>query len=198
LLELPRPSAFPDPKNPSFHLVKGVWNTLPSLPEVPPPGFGYPLDDVSLSNPWKSLSTPNTLGLSPSELSSSKVIEKRFPFSLPLLRLVSKPPRLKNLAPTASSHSESRIPCCPRRFNSGQDPCSLGLPASGALPPSKTDSKLLSPSLPSRLFLEPDLTIKSKRDLRVFSSGRLGLLPPWGAPAPLTFLTNRMPNPFES
>jgi hypothetical protein len=106
------------------------------------------------------------------------MIEKRFPFSLPLLRLAFKPPRLKNLAPTALSHPESRIPGCPRRFNPGRDPCSLGLSASGALPPLQTGSQHLSDNLPSRLFLIPDLTIRSERDPRVFSPERLGLLPP--------------------
>ena len=147
-------------KSPFFHLSQGVWKTLPSLPEVSPSGFGYPLDVLSPSNPRKPLSAPNTLGLAPSKLSSYKVIEKRFPFSLPLLRLDLKPPRPKLLASTAFPHSASRIPSRPRRFNPGRDPCSLGFPVSGALPPSTTDSKSLSPNLPSRLFHSPNLTIK--------------------------------------
>jgi hypothetical protein len=46
------------------------------LPKVPPAGFGYPLDGVRDSHPGGSLSTPNALGLRPSELFSSPEIEE--------------------------------------------------------------------------------------------------------------------------
>jgi hypothetical protein len=51
----------------------------PVFLEVPSSGFGYPLDGVSLPHPWKPLSAPHTLGLSPSELFSSPGVEKRSP-----------------------------------------------------------------------------------------------------------------------
>lgn len=40
------------------------------LLEVPPSGFGYPLEGFSSLEPWKSFSTSHALGISPSELFS--------------------------------------------------------------------------------------------------------------------------------
>lgn len=78
--------------------------------EVPSPGFGYPLDGVSSQNPRRPLSAPNALGLSPSELSSSPVIEGWSPIPPPLLRFAAKPVRPRIGAPTAYSHRKSRAP----------------------------------------------------------------------------------------
>jgi hypothetical protein len=75
-LELSCPSAFPDPTALLFAPVaKSVRTALPCSPKVPCSGFGYPLHGVSPSNPWEPLSTPNTLGLRPSEPFSSPGIE---------------------------------------------------------------------------------------------------------------------------
>jgi hypothetical protein len=47
-LELLDPSACTDPKALlATSDSEGVWKTLPCFPEVPPPGFGYPLDGFS-------------------------------------------------------------------------------------------------------------------------------------------------------
>jgi hypothetical protein len=78
---------------PSYHSLfsRSVQNGLPTISEVPYSGFGYPLYGVSSHHPWKSLSTPNTLGIRPSKLSSLLVIEKSFRTFLPLLRFPTKP-----------------------------------------------------------------------------------------------------------
>lgn len=68
-------------------------------------GFGYPLHVfLQFSNPGRPLSAPNTLGLRPSELFSSQMIDEEFPLHSPLLRFPIKPlgliSTLQRLAPT--------------------------------------------------------------------------------------------------
>jgi hypothetical protein len=80
-LELPCPSAFPDPQSAFLRIVfrRNVRMTLPSHPEDPHTGFGYPLCGFRSKEPRRPLSAPNALGLLPSELFSSRVIGFRFP-----------------------------------------------------------------------------------------------------------------------
>jgi hypothetical protein len=52
---------------------------LPSHPEVPPTGFGYPLGGVSYSNPWKPISSSNALGVHLSELLPLRWSRNGFP-----------------------------------------------------------------------------------------------------------------------
>jgi hypothetical protein len=55
---------------------------LPSHPEVPPTGFGYPLGGVSHPNPWKPISSPNALGVHLPELLPLRWSENSFPSSI--------------------------------------------------------------------------------------------------------------------
>jgi hypothetical protein len=64
-------------------------------------------------NPWKPLSASDTLGVHPSELFSSSMIEReRFPSHLSLSLFCTKPSRLGTGAPAISSHRRSRAPSC--------------------------------------------------------------------------------------
>jgi len=94
-LELLRPSAFADPTALLFTpLAESVSSALPGVWRRPTPGFGYPLDELSWPlYPWKPLSAPHTLGLRPSELSSSSVIQRIFRPFPPFPRSIPKPPR---------------------------------------------------------------------------------------------------------
>jgi len=83
---------------------------VPSFPEVPPSGFGYPLDGVSSKNPWKPLSTSNALGVPSPELSllfDGRVLG--FPKTLPFLHFPRKPFRPSRCASRASSHRRSWV-----------------------------------------------------------------------------------------
>lgn len=104
------PYSISGPKRPSCHspLPESVWNTVPSLPEVPHPGFGYPLCGVSDSTPWKPLSVPNARGLRPTKLSSSPMIDSpsRANLSAPALSyetLSDLVPTLQRLTPTGKA-----------------------------------------------------------------------------------------------
>jgi hypothetical protein len=95
------------PKRPSCHspLPKSVWKTVPSLPEVPHSGFGYPLCGVSHSKPRKPLSVPNALGLRPTKPCSFLMIESpsRMTLSVHALShetLTDLIPALQRLNPT--------------------------------------------------------------------------------------------------
>jgi hypothetical protein len=74
-------------EKPFFSLLSKRPERVAYVLEVPPLGFGYPFGGVSLFNPWKSLSTPNALGLRPSELSSYEVIQGTFPYLVSALAL---------------------------------------------------------------------------------------------------------------
>lgn len=76
--------------------------------KVSPTGFGYPLGDLSDSNPGKRISAPNALGVHPPELSSSPVIERSSRISLSALALSYKTlpglvPTLQRLPPTGKA-----------------------------------------------------------------------------------------------
>jgi hypothetical protein len=73
--------------------------------KVSPTGFGYPLGDLSHSNPGKRFSASNALGVHPPELFSSPVIERSSRISLSALALSYKTPKnlvaaLQRLPPT--------------------------------------------------------------------------------------------------
>jgi hypothetical protein len=80
--------------HPSYALLAKCRKSLPGSFEVPSAGFGYPLDGVSRSNPWKLLSAPNALGIPSSELSSFRMIQIAFPRLVPFLHFPKKPPSL--------------------------------------------------------------------------------------------------------
>jgi len=119
----------------------------------------------------RSLSTPNTLGLLPSELSSHTVIEPSFPMTLSTPALGYKThPRPRNRAPAASSHPMSRTPLrSPCRLSrGGAFLCSPGLSGLSDPPDSMPTEKLL-PSPSSLPSLAPT-TLSSTRylNLRAF------------------------------
>jgi len=78
---------------------------LPGPSEDSSSGFGYPLDDLTSSSPWKPLSASDAHGLSPSELFSSLVVERSFRILPSVLALRSETfvgfrPVLQRLTPT--------------------------------------------------------------------------------------------------
>jgi hypothetical protein len=84
--------------DPSFHSRRLPEASEPRLPcdsEVPSSGFGYPLDGLSSPASREPLSALATLGLRPSELCSSSVIEKKV--SLLFFRSGLFPPNLPGL-----------------------------------------------------------------------------------------------------
>jgi hypothetical protein len=93
-------------------LSGGVWKVLPYSPEVPSSGFGYPHDGVSTFQPWESFSTPNALGLRPTELCSFVMIDVLFRKRLSAPALSYKTSRLHIGAPAVCSHNESRVSSC--------------------------------------------------------------------------------------
>jgi hypothetical protein len=93
-------------------LSRSVWKALPCFPKVPSSGFGYPLDGVSTFQPRESFSTPDALGLRPSELCSFVMIDVSFRKRLSALALSCKTPRLRTGASAVCSHNESRVSCC--------------------------------------------------------------------------------------
>jgi hypothetical protein len=93
-------------------LSRNVWKALPCFPKVPPSGFGYPLDGVSTFQPWEYFSTPNALGLRPSELCSFAMIDVLFRKHLSAPALCCKTSRLHTGASAVCSHSESRVSVC--------------------------------------------------------------------------------------
>jgi len=93
---------------------------LPHSLPVSPPGFGYPLGDLQLSQPRKPLSAPNALGLRPSKLFSSQVIEEGFPSPL---RSCASLQNLSGLVPTLQRFPPTRkaVPLlAPQCFTSGR------------------------------------------------------------------------------
>jgi len=72
-------------------LWRGVEKALPHFLDVPPSGFGYPLDGLRPHSPWESLPTPNTLRFQPFRaLFLSRGPETAFAVPSPLLRLEPK------------------------------------------------------------------------------------------------------------
>jgi hypothetical protein len=61
----PRPFSMPERKNPSFRPARtGRLKSAPRLPQVPPSGFGYPLDGVRSSALGSLFQLPTLLGFS--------------------------------------------------------------------------------------------------------------------------------------
>jgi len=91
-LELSCPLAFIKSTSPSFSpSFESVFGALPCIQRRPTLGFGYPLDELFQPvDPWKPLSAPHALGLSPSELFSSRRIGKEFLLLLSVLALFPK------------------------------------------------------------------------------------------------------------
>jgi hypothetical protein len=118
--------------HPSKALLAKCEKSLPGSFQVPPPGFGYPLDGVSRSYPWKLFPAPNTLGIPSSELSSSPVTPESFPTLAPFLHLVTKPLSLAHCASMASAHRKSSVShSLPKGLVRGETLCSpevSGLP----------------------------------------------------------------------
>ena len=137
----------------STSLAKRVWKGLPASPEVPFPGFGYPLNGVSSPHPWTSLSTPDALGLRPSELCSASVIRGPFRIarSAPALSYKTNPAlyrRFSGLLP-------QKKPCLcslPDGLDRGEAVCSLELSVSRALRSFNRSMTCLSSSMPLASF----------------------------------------------
>jgi hypothetical protein len=75
---------------PFFRLLRNVQKTLPCFLEVPFSGFGYPLNGVTIFQPWKRL-TSNAPRIHSSEPSSSSMVKESFLFFSPLLRFFPRP-----------------------------------------------------------------------------------------------------------
>lgn len=108
LASLRAPSALFQRKAPFLHSAKAeCLQIVPRSAYVSPPGFGYPLGAFSLFPSGEFLSTPNALGVHPSELFSDLAMEKPFRVLPPLLRFIPKPSGLKTalqrLAPARSA-----------------------------------------------------------------------------------------------
>jgi len=99
LAEAPRPYSICWIERPFFSPLAKRRKNMPSPSEVPSSGFGYPLDDVRSLDPRGSLSTLNALGVPPSELFSSPVVESRFPRTPPRLHFRKKPNSLSRVLP---------------------------------------------------------------------------------------------------
>lgn len=145
--------------------VPRVW--LPSLRLFSPP------------SPRKPLSAPNTLGLLPSELSSSPGGRSHVPMK-PLRSCTSS----KNLTASELCFSvlfppEKPFPLCSLDdYSRAETLALLGLPAS-QVSPSQRSRKKASPFLPSPLVLPTSTSLNIEaQNLRVFSPARLGSLPP--------------------
>lgn len=157
------PSAFPGSLEPFFSPPYGGVRKVASLPKVPSPGFGYPLDGLSPNDPRGPLSAPNALGIPSPEPSSSAVVRSPFPGIAPFLHSSRKPPGLRpvlqGLPPTSEARSLLRYP---GGLIQGGTPCSLevsDLPG----PPLAHPKKRASPSLLSPLALLLSLRLRKER-----------------------------------
>jgi hypothetical protein len=114
LAEAPCPFSIFGIPEPFFSPLTKRRRRLPPFSEVPPSGFGYPLDGVSPENPRGPLSAPNAPGVPPPEPSSSPVVESGFPQTPSLLPLRKKPTsfsrRLQGFPPTEEAESLLRSP----------------------------------------------------------------------------------------
>jgi hypothetical protein len=134
-------------------LSRCVWKGLPASPKVPFSGFGYPLNGVSSPYPWTSLSTPDALGLCPSELCSASVIRGPFRIarSAPALSYKTNPAlyrRFSGLLP-------QKKPCLfslPGGLDQGEACCSLELLVSRALSSFHRSKTRLSSPMPLTSF----------------------------------------------
>jgi hypothetical protein len=153
-------------------LTLRVW-----LPSRCPPSY----------NPWKPLSAPHTLGLPPSELSSSTVIEKAFPPLLSALALFTE------TFPASIRRSDGFLPRwkpCPSSLPEGLVPVRalalLGLRTSQALSPSTGLVRSLSPQVTLSVLSPLTPCGMGSTHLQGPTHGRPGLSP-LRAPACLAF-----------
>jgi hypothetical protein len=109
----------------ALNLWLSVQELLHSFLEVPPSGFGYPLDGVSSFEPWRSFSTSHALGICPSELFSDLKVQICFRISDPLLRFISRPYGLRKFASAAFSFKTSRTLLRLSGFSTQVGPCAL-------------------------------------------------------------------------
>jgi hypothetical protein len=109
-LKLRTPTAFSDRKAPFCAPSRRRPNSLPGHPEAPPPGFGYPLGGVSRPDPWKPISSSNTLGVHLSELLPLRWSKNGFAFSLRPCTFHIDRSGLHAVLRRFSSHRESCIP----------------------------------------------------------------------------------------
>lgn len=132
---------------------------MPWPPEVPTSGFGYPHAGFKLSLPREPLSAPNALELRPSKLYSSRMIGRRFPFPVPLLRFLAKPFRTSRRRFSGFIPSGKPFPlkCNSTFYVESGTVASMGLTTFQALPPKTLPVKHLH-SRDSLLAL-PYLTI---------------------------------------
>jgi hypothetical protein len=127
-LELLHPSAFPDKTTLLLAPLPGsAPPTVLADEESHPQGLATLSAALSRFYPRKPLSAPNTPGLRPPELSSSRMIDPGFPQSLSALALPTKTSRPPPGAPTASSHPKSRVPLAPGWLPRVGTSCSPGL-----------------------------------------------------------------------
>jgi len=137
---------------------------------------------VWLPDPWRSLSTPNALGLRSSEPCSSRVIEKPF-------RAFLSAPALSDKTVTALSRRSSgllppgkpRPSLQPECLARGGTVALLSFRASQALPPSVLGREHLRLFLPLPFLRAPNLTIRSSTNLRVLRTDGLAFSPLQGA-----------------
>jgi len=114
--KLPSPSASLRCVRPSFHSSSGeAFSGLCSPTESPNLRVWLPSRRSQLlTHPRKHLSAPNALGLRPSKLSSSLVIQQKFPLVVPFLRFPAQPlgpaSALQRLDPTKEAVPLYRSP----------------------------------------------------------------------------------------
>ena len=110
LAEATRPYSMSKFLGPSTAPLTRCPGNIPGSPEVPPSGFGYPLDGVSSKNPWKPLSASNALGVpSPELYLFFRDRVSSFPEALPFVHFPKKPSRPSRCASRASSHRRSWV-----------------------------------------------------------------------------------------
>jgi hypothetical protein len=175
---------------------------MPSISEVPHPGFGYPLCGVSHSKPGKPLSVPNTLGLRPSKLFSSPMIDSPFRINLSAPALSYKTlsdlvSALQRLTPTGKAVPLLLLPRGLVRVGAY---CSLGLSdLLGLLLPLTHEVSFSLTSAPSRTSkIRPSRTLPSgtpgMSDQRKAAFPPKGCQPIWPSPptASATSLRNHL------
>lgn len=139
-------------QSPLFSLHRSMKRpeaVCPGFLKVPTSGFGYPLAGSKLSLPREPVSAPNAHELFPSELFSTRVIERRLPFPFSALAFSHK--TLPGLAPTLQRLDPTRtaVPLIrnPTFYVESGTRALLGFSTSQALPPQTLPVK----HLPSRL-----------------------------------------------
>jgi hypothetical protein len=161
--------------HPSYALLAKCRKSLPGSFEVPSAGFGYPLDDVSSSNPWKpSFSSQHSwdslfraffLPDDPNRVSTTR--------SIPALpKKTAKPSRCASMAFAHPKSSASHL--LPKGLVRGETSCSPEVfrPPRSSLPQADRESVSLS-QFPSRPYkLSPfNNNLRNLRVSRTWGSG---------------------------